>query len=78
MAAVNGNDTQALQAVAVPEGQDRIFQTMTGAKKTLESVGLIKFVATYVDQGVHLVKTALITHEILDKITNILEDEAVG
>lgn len=78
MAASNGNDTQALQAVAVPEGQDRIFQTMTGKKKTLEDVGLIKFVATYVDQGVHLVHSRLVTHETLDKIVNFLEDEAVG
>jgi hypothetical protein len=74
--AAGNSDTQTLQAVAVPE--DRIFQAMTGKKKTLKDLGLIKFVATYVDDDVHLVHSRLINHETLDKIMNILEDESVA
>lgn len=78
MAAVNGNDTQALQAVAVPEGQDRIFQTMTGKKKTLKDRGLVKIVVAYGDQDTLRSLVHVIEPETLDKITNILEDEAIG
>lgn len=77
MATGNGS-TEALQAVAVPEGQDRIFQTMTGKKKTLKDRGLVKIVVAYGDQDTLRSLVHVIEPETLDKITNILEDEAVG
>jgi len=74
----NNGDTQALQAIPVSESEDRIFQTLTSKKKTLEDVGLVKLVMTYVDNGVHVVKTHLIPHAVLDAIVNTVEDEAVA
>lgn len=74
--AAGNSDTQALQAVAVPEGA--IFQAMTTGRRTLKDRGLLKIVIAYGDQDtlrslVHVIEPAT-----LDKITNILEDEAVG
>jgi hypothetical protein len=77
MAAGNG-DTQALQAIPVPENGDHIFQTLTSPKKTLEDMGLVKAVLVYMDQGIQRVVQVVVPHSTLDKVTNTLEDEAVG
>jgi hypothetical protein len=76
---MDNDKTEVIQATPsiTPDG-DRIFQRMTGKKQTLADLGLLKFTGVYVDEGIHHTRVSLIQHGTLDKILNILEDEALG
>jgi hypothetical protein len=67
--------------IITPVG-DQIFQKisseLTGRKQTLDDLGLVKVVLTYFDQGYQHVVVRLVQHGTLDKIVNILEDEAIA
>lgn len=80
--AANG-DTPVLQAKPVPEGGgDIIHQTITqersGKRTALADRGLTKIVVVHSDGGMPNVRICIVLPSTLDKIENILEDEAVG
>jgi len=77
MASSNG-ETQVIPAQPVMEQEGPIFRALTGKKQTLKDLGLKKIVLVYVDQDNPHADIHVILPATLDKITNLLEDEAIG